>query len=200
MTPAPFWQPISDFIFVEDEPQEADIIFVPGGAYPQIAKRAASLWKEGYAKIILPSGSHSKLKDDPGVSEWSLFKDVLLAEGVPEECIWKEDRATFTWENAIYSRRVTDAHSLEVKKALLVCQAYHARRALTYYQQQFPETFFFVCPVVTMDITKENWFLDQNKTKIVLEEVTRCGRQFTCMLPPGDPIGWHGGNDPTGGA
>ncbi len=191
MQPAPYWQAISDFIFAEDRPEKADIIFVPGGAHPEIGILAARLFKEGFAGVILPSGSHSKLGEDTGVSEWSRFRDVLVSEGVPESCIWREDKATFTWENAIFSRQVTDRHHLEVKKAILVCQAFHARRALTYYQQQFPETVFFVCPVVTEDISKENWFKDQEKTRKVLGELVRCGQQFVCMLPPSDPVGWH---------
>lgn len=39
---------ISEFIFICNEPKKADIIFVPGGSYPEIAEEAARLWKEGY--------------------------------------------------------------------------------------------------------------------------------------------------------
>lgn len=50
---------ISNFIFVKDKPQKADIIFIPGGSYPEIAEEAARLWHEGYSNIILPSGKYS---------------------------------------------------------------------------------------------------------------------------------------------
>jgi hypothetical protein len=49
---------ISNFIFVQDEPQKVDIIFIPGGSYPEIAEEAAKLWCEGYSNIILPSGKY----------------------------------------------------------------------------------------------------------------------------------------------
>ena len=46
----------TDYIFVKDEPQKADVIFVPGNGYPQMAVHAAELWKEGFAPYVLPSG------------------------------------------------------------------------------------------------------------------------------------------------
>ena len=54
-----FLDQISDFIFVEDEPKKADVIFVPGNGYPQMAERAAELYREGYAPYVLPSGRFS---------------------------------------------------------------------------------------------------------------------------------------------
>ena len=32
-----FLDQISDFIFVEDEPEKADILFVPGNGFPQMS-------------------------------------------------------------------------------------------------------------------------------------------------------------------
>ena len=53
---------ITSFIFQEDQPEKADIIFVPGGNYPEAAERAAQLYLEGYAPLICPSGKYSRLK------------------------------------------------------------------------------------------------------------------------------------------
>ena len=35
-----FLKQIEDFIFVEDLPEKADIIFVPGNGYPQMAEKS----------------------------------------------------------------------------------------------------------------------------------------------------------------
>ena len=51
-----FLRTADDFVFAEDQPEKADIIFVPGNRFPQMAERAAQLYKEGYAPYILPSG------------------------------------------------------------------------------------------------------------------------------------------------
>ena len=96
--------------------------------------------------------------------------------------ILKEDNATYTYENAIYSKKVTDKEGMEVKKAILCCMPYHARRALLYYQLLYPETEFFVCPAKESPITAENWYLSKEGIETVLGEVERCGSQFHEIL------------------
>ena len=180
-----FYQCITDFIFVEHLPQKADIIFVPGGNYPEAALQAAEFYHRGLASRILPSGKYSILDGSfPGKqkTEWEYLRDVLVEAGVPETAILKEDHATFTYENAIESRKVTDALGMKIGRAILSCQAFHARRCLMYYQEQFPETEFLVCPVETKGINRENWFLDRKKIDVVLGEVERCGSQFHEIL------------------
>ncbi len=120
--------------------------------FPQMAERAAQLYKEGYAPYILPSGrysitlgkfvgvqSHQEIYDGEYETEWEFLKSVLMKNGVPEEAILREDQATFTYENAIYSRQVTDRAGIQVNKAILCCKTYHARRSLMYYQILYPE-------------------------------------------------------------
>jgi len=50
---------ITNFIFVENRPEKADIIFIPGGSYAEIAEYAAMLWHKVYSPIILPSGENT---------------------------------------------------------------------------------------------------------------------------------------------
>lgn len=178
-----FLDGITDFIFVKTPPEKSDLIFLPGGNYPEAAREAARLWKEGWAPRILPSGRYSKalghFSGDPGYeTEWDYLKDILLSEGVPEEAILEEKEATFTWENAIFSKKVCRKARIRVKKAILCCQNWHARRCLMYYQQQFPQAHISVCPVSTRGITPDNWYLDPAKADLVLSEVERCGAQF----------------------
>lgn len=180
-----FYDCITEFIFLEDQPERADVIFVPGGAYPESARRAAALFADGFAPWILPSGRFSKLRgffEDPEekgrLTEWEYLRDVLTACGVPGEAILKEDQATYTWENAICSRQVLASLKIEVRKAIIVCQAFHARRCRMYYQEQFPDARLLVCPVETHGITKKNWYLEAEKIDVVLGEVERCGSQF----------------------
>ncbi len=181
-----FIQDMTDFIFVEHEPQKADIIFIPGGDQGELAVTAAELFRKGYAPWVLPSGKFSKPAGRckiPGYeTEWEYLRDILLREGVPKSAILKEREATFTYENAIYSRQVTDRLGLAVKKAILCPQACHARRALLYYEVLYPDTEFYVCPTVTREISRENWFLQPGKIDIVLGELERCGSQFHEIL------------------
>lgn len=173
----------TNFIFLEDQPEKADIIFIPGSEEGALALRAAGLWKEGYAPLLLPSGKYGKLvgyfAGEGGFeTEWAYFRHLLRKEGVPEQAILKEEQATFTYENALRSREVTDAAGIQVRTAILCCQAYHARRAKLYYQVCFPEARILVCPVVTKGISRDNWYRSEQSIDLVLNEVKHCGTQF----------------------
>ncbi len=175
------------FLFLEDSLEASDIIFLPGSQEGVLARRAAALWHQGYAPVILPSGKYAKLEGqftgNPAYrTEWEYFQHILMEEGVPEDKIWREEEATFTYENALRSREVTDRAGLSVKKAILCCQAYHARRASLYYQVCFPEARILVCPVVTKGICKDNWYQTEKGIDLVLTEIKHCGTQFGQIL------------------
>ena len=55
-----FLRDITEFIFLEDLPEKADLIIVPGNTWPQPARRAAALYHEGMAPYIVVSGRYSK--------------------------------------------------------------------------------------------------------------------------------------------
>ena len=46
-----FLSDAEDFIFAEGKPEEADIIFVPGNGYPEMAERAAELYPKAMPPI-----------------------------------------------------------------------------------------------------------------------------------------------------
>jgi uncharacterized SAM-binding protein YcdF (DUF218 family) len=186
-----FIKDITDFIFLDDEPEAVDVIFIPGGSYPEIAEKAADIWRNGYSKIILPSGKYSiKRGYFPGVqskannydkdyhTEWEFLKDVLIKNGVNEKVIMREDEATNTYENAIFSRKVTDYSNLNIRKAIICCKSFHARRCLMYYQLLYQHTQFYICPAEIRGINKDNWFTSDDGINAVMGELSRCGNQF----------------------
>lgn len=184
-----------EFIFAENPPEKADIIFVPGNGFPEMAEKAAELYGQGYAPYILPSGRYSitmgkfagvqskkEIYDGDYETEWEFLKTVLMKNKVPEEAILREDQATFTYENAIYSRQVTDMLGIEVKTAILCCKTYHARRSLMYYRLLYPDARILVCPACPDGITRENWRKTEAGVEAVTGEIDRIIKQFCLML------------------
>ena len=182
---------ISDYIFVSDEPEKVDAIFLPGGSHPELPEYAAMLYHKGYTKWLIPSGGVSVKRDKwPGVrskaeiytgdyqSDCEFFIDVFTKNGVPAEAIIGEDKSGHTRDNAFLSRKVVDESGVEIKTALIVCKAFHARRCLMLYQMAFPDVEIKVCPVHCFNITKDNWYMTEQGIDRVFGELARCGNQF----------------------
>lgn len=182
---------ISNYIFVSDEPEKVDAIFLPGGSHPEQPEYAARLYNMGYARWLIPSGGVSVKREKwPGVrskaniyngdyqSDCEFFTDVFIKNSVPATAIIGEDKSGHTRDNAYFSKKVVAEKEIEIKTALIVCKAFHARRCLMLYQMAFPEVVFKVCPVYCYNITKDNWYKSEQGIDRVLGELARCGNQF----------------------
>lgn len=182
---------ISNFIFISDEPEKADAIFLPGGSHPTQPEYAAELYHKGYAKWLIPSGGVSVKRDKwPGVrskadiytgaykTDCEFFTDVFRKNGIPVSAIVGENKSGHTRDNAFFSRRVVDEKGIIIRTGIIVCKAFHARRCLMLYQMAFPNVEFRVCPVHCFNITKDNWYKSEEGIDRVLGELARCGNQF----------------------
>ncbi|MDO4634005.1 MAG: YdcF family protein [Eubacteriales bacterium] len=205
--PGTYYDDLTEFLFKEDQPEKSELIFIPGSGYGELGLKAAELWKQGMADRIFVSGKYSKLL--PGFqgpispeeyrgrnfqTEADFLAEVMIEQGVPEDVIVREREATFTYENAIQCRKILENERFFKKnpspKAILVCQAFHARRSYMYYQYVFPEITFYLCPAQTQEISRENWQLDPKKIDIVLGEAARIGTQFTDIMKGTDKV-WN---------
>lgn len=168
---------ITDFMFFETTLEQSDVILIPGASHPQLAHRAALLYQQGIAPLILPSGGATPHVE---TTEWEFLRDIGKSLGVPSEIILKEDKATNTFENARFSLEVLNHHGVQPKKVVLVCKNYHARRALITYSFVFPrETEFLVSPVIDKTgISRDNWYLDEDKISRVMNELEKIGKYF----------------------
>ena len=182
---------ITDFIFMKDTPQKSDIIFIPGTSQSAVTETAARLYCAGYAGYVLPSGMYSgkrgkfaSEKIDKAryageyATDFEYCKYILMANGVPESAILREDRSTHTGENAEFSAKVLKELGIKVEKAILCCQAFHARRAFMTYTKYFPDTEILVVPTDTQGIAREDWYLQEKSYHRVMSEVYKCGEYF----------------------
>lgn len=187
---------ISDFIFLENKLEKADIIFIPGCSRPETMEEASKLYLKGFAPYLLPSGRYSiMLGHFAGVrtkaerycgdykTESEFLIDVGIKNGVPKEKILIEDQATYTMQNAVFSKAVTESAGLNIKRAIICCKSFHSRRACMYYQMAFPNTQFLVAPVNIDGITKENWFKSTEGRAHINGELKRISAQFDDLVP-----------------
>ena len=190
-----FYRQIEDFIFAENEPAPADMIFLPGSREPHMARLAAELFRRGLAPRILPSGKWAIGQDrfqGPSFekerysgsyeTEWEFLKEVLMEEKVPGEAILREDQAGYTWQNALFSRHILDRMDLIPDKALICCKTWHARRCLMYYQRAFPDTELIVVCASPDGITRQNWRQSEEGIRTVMDEARRIVTQFSLWM------------------
>lgn len=190
-----FLEQVEAFMFPKDELSPSDIIFIPGNGYPQMAEYAAELYHQGYAPFLLPSGrysitagsftgvlAHQERYRENYETEWAFLSDVLQKNGVPKHAILREDQATYTYENALFSRRTTDAAEITVQRAILCCKTHHIRRALLYYQRTFPEAQILAAPVSVDGVTRETWRDTENGVSAVATELTHILHQFEVLM------------------
>ena len=183
---------ITDYIFVSDIPCRVDVLFLPGGSDPAIPEKAAELYSNGFAPLIVPSGGVSvksgkfngvKRKTEIYNSDYqtdcAFYTDVLIKNGVSSSAIIEEDKSGYTKENASLSRKILDERGITVKNAIVVCKSFHARRCLMCYQFAFPNTEILVVPVDVYGISRDNWHTSEYGIERVLGELARCGNQFT---------------------
>jgi len=83
------------------------------------------LYNEGYAQTIIVSGGKGA---DEEYSEAQVMRDYLVEHGIPAPTILLEDQSFNTYQNLVNSQKLMREHQL--KKAIIVSNASHIRRAL----------------------------------------------------------------------
>lgn len=127
---------VYDYLRVESEiPVTADAIIAGGsGTRVDMAERAAELYHEGRAPIIVFSGfSHPKFN----VNESALLADRAKQLGVPGDAILCEPNATNTGLNVILAQKILQEHGIIAKNIILVHKPYMTRRFIATAEAQW---------------------------------------------------------------
>lgn len=70
---------ITNFIFISDEPEKVDAIFLPGGSHPEQPEYAANLYHRGFARWLVPSGGISiKCDKWPGAAQNQIYITEII--------------------------------------------------------------------------------------------------------------------------
>lgn len=136
-----------DFLSVQQEPKEADAIFLFGTQDEKSPDRAAELYHQGFAPKVLVSGGYgpftqNKYKQPEAV----VFGAKLEKLGVPCEHIILETTASNTGENIELGMKILAQHEIKITTVLLVSRPYMMKRIVATFSRQFPEIQTISCP------------------------------------------------------
>lgn len=129
-----------DYMCLHQQLQPADCIIGFGCYNEDVARRAAQLYRQGYAPRVLFSGGLGRnTRAMWSRSEAEHFREVAVAEGVPESAILLETQSTNTGENLVFSRQVLLEAGLEHPRIIGVHKPYMERRLLAAFPVCWPE-------------------------------------------------------------
>jgi uncharacterized SAM-binding protein YcdF (DUF218 family) len=118
-----------------------------------VAERAAELFLEGWAPLLVFSGGLGAITrhlwHEPEADQ---FARIAGGMGVPEDRILKETRSTNTGENVLFTRCMLAEAGLDLRKFIVVQKPYMERRAYATFRKVWPEADAIVTsPRVSMD-------------------------------------------------
>jgi uncharacterized SAM-binding protein YcdF (DUF218 family) len=123
---------LGSWLAVEDPLEKVDAIVAISGDTGARADTAITLWKAGWAPIIVFSGASI---DPDSVSSAEIMRREALSQGVPETAVLVEGASTTTEENAAEVAKLMVGRKLH--SAILVTSPYHQRRAAYEFQRAF---------------------------------------------------------------
>jgi uncharacterized SAM-binding protein YcdF (DUF218 family) len=119
--------------------EKADCIFVLGSHDTRVAERAAEIYLQGWAPLLIFSGGLGRLtKELWRETEAELFAKIAVQKGVPESHILVENRSTNTGENVLFTRQLLEQRGLNPQSFILVQKPYMERRTYATFQKQWP--------------------------------------------------------------
>lgn len=154
---------------VEDPLDKADVLIVLSGDnfYADRATRAAELFREGKASLVVASGQ--RLRPNAGVAE--LMEHDLIERGVPKEKILRfANDGDSTEEEAEALAKL--AKSRNWRKTIVVTSNYHTRRARYIFHRVFPQDIEVrVASARDGDFDPEHWWEKRKSSKEFVREI-----------------------------
>ena len=119
--------------------ERSDCIFALGSHDLRVADRAAELYLQGWAPLVIMSGGLGNVTKDVWTEhEADQFARIAVDKGVPAKAILIENKSTNTGENIVFTRKLLDQENIDPQSFILVQKPYMERRTLATFQKQWP--------------------------------------------------------------
>ena len=138
-------QVLWDYLCLHQPLKKADCIVGFGCYNEDIPRRAAQLYRDGFAPLVLFTGGLGRNTAQMWTeSEAERFGRIALAEGVPENALLLETRSTNTAENIAFTRDLLAQKGIAASSILGVHKPYMERRIYAAWKNYWPEMPFEV--------------------------------------------------------
>ncbi len=166
----PIFRFVAESWVIEDSLDKSDALIVlsDDNFYADRATRAAELFREGKAPLVVASGR--RLRPNAGIAE--LMEHDLVERGVPKEKVLRfAHDADSTQEEAEALAKL--AKTKKWRKVIVVTSNYHTRRARYIIRRVFPQDLEIrVASAHDANFDPERWWEKRASTKRFMRELT----------------------------
>lgn len=159
---------LGKYLSPSNTPQKADVIVVASGSDDRIF-HAIDLYKANVAPKIIVTGAAQK----GPVSDAAAMSVIAQSHGIPAEAIMIEERATDTYENALYANEIIQKNKF--KNIVLVTSPYHQRRLYETFKSicNIPKCLLFNSPSPYSAWHENTWWFTQQEKEHTTKELAK---------------------------
>ncbi|MGZ8552892.1 MAG: YdcF family protein [Chitinophagaceae bacterium] len=132
-------QQLWDYHHMNHLPAKSDCILALGSHDLRVADRAAELYLQGWAPLVIMSGGFGNFTQDMwSEAEADQFAAIAIEKGVPAEAILIENRSTNTGENILFTQQLLEQKGLDPQNFIVVQKPYMERRSYATFKKHWP--------------------------------------------------------------
>ncbi len=129
-----------DYHHMHQTLEKVDCILTLGSHDLRVAERAAQLYLEGWASIVIFSGGLGNFTKGMWTeTEADKFAAIATSMGVPEASILVENKSTNTGENILFTQQLLAQKNLDPRSFIVVQKPYMERRSYATFKQHWPD-------------------------------------------------------------
>ncbi|HRN94276.1 MAG TPA: YdcF family protein [Chitinophagales bacterium] len=161
---APILRSFTCLLITQDTLEKADaIIILSGGSYDR-GNKAAEIFKQGFAPLIICPGSNPAYEFkilNINITESEQAKMNLLRLGIPDSAIVVINKGTSTYEEAQAIGEYLKTKPY--KKIILLTSLYHTKRAKQVFEKFIPHNIkLIVCGAKSSRFDEYNWWRSED--------------------------------------
>ena len=142
-----------DYHHLNDAMVKSDCILALGSHDTRVADRAAELFLEGWAPVLIFSGGLGNVTRGIWTeTEADKFAAIAVKKGVPENAILIENKSSNTGENILFTQKLLQEKNLDPQNFIVVQKPYMERRSYATFKKHWPQKNILVTsPQISFD-------------------------------------------------
>ncbi len=134
-----------NYHLLNHEMKNSDCILALGSHDLRVAERAAELYLQGYAPLIIMSGGLGNFTKEMWTEkEADKFAAIAIKKGVPNDAILVENQSTNTGENILFTQKLLKKKRLNPQSFIVVQKPYMERRSYATFKKHWPDKILLV--------------------------------------------------------